>query len=71
MNDPLLKDIRRIRAQRSRDLARDLPRALAESRRRDFTFGRVVVDRSSGQPRLIFKMLRPAADAESDGCRDT
>jgi hypothetical protein len=31
MKDPLLKDIRRIRAQRSKDLRRDFKRAVAES----------------------------------------
>ena len=58
MKDPLLKAIRRVRAQRSRDLARDLRGALEESRRRVFTHGHDVIDCSSGEPRLIFMALR-------------
>ena len=57
MSDPLLRDIRRVRAQRSRELTRDVHRALAESRERVFTFGHDVYDCSSGEPVLIFKAL--------------
>jgi hypothetical protein len=54
MKDPLLRDIRRIRARRSRELARDLERALDESDKRLFTWGHDVIDCSSGEARLIF-----------------
>jgi len=56
MRDPLLRDIRRVRAQRSKELARNLDRALDESHERAFTWGHdvVVVDFYSGEPRLVF-----------------
>ena len=54
MKDPLLRDIRRVRAQRSKELARDIDRALEESYARLFTWGHDVVDYSSGEPRVIF-----------------
>jgi len=54
MQDPLLRDIRRMRARRSRELARDIERALDESDKRLFTWGHNVIDCSSGEPRLDF-----------------
>jgi hypothetical protein len=54
MKDPLLRDIRRMRAQRSRELARDFDRALERSHARLFTWGHDVVDYSSGKPEVIF-----------------
>jgi hypothetical protein len=65
MKDPLLKDIRRARARRSKELARDLDRALAESDARLFTWGHDVVDCSSGEPVLIFMALRNPAPKSS------
>ena len=65
MNDPLLRDIRRVRAQRSRELTRDVHRALEESRQRTFTCGHDVYDGSSGEQRLIFKALRFAPEPQS------
>jgi hypothetical protein len=54
MKDPLLREIRRVRARRSRELARDIDRALEESHARLFTWGHNVVDYSSGERRVIF-----------------
>lgn len=54
MKDPLLRDIRRVRAQRSKELARDIDRALEKSHARLFTWGHNVVDYSSGEPQVIF-----------------
>lgn len=64
MNDPLIREIRRVRAQRARELARDLERALDESDARLFTWGHDVIDCSRGEPRLVFAALRkPPADS--------
>ena len=67
MKDPLLREIRRVRAQRSKALARDIDRALDESHARLFTWGHDVVDYSSGEPQVIFvasKELAPKSTAE-------
>ena len=65
MYDPLLRDIRRARARRSRELTRDVHRALAESRERTFTCGHDVYDGSSGEQVLIFKALRFPPEPQS------
>ena len=54
MTDPLLEDIRRVRAQRSIELAQDFDRAWNESRRRQFTLGVRVVSYSGGKWHVVF-----------------
>ena len=65
MQDPLLKDIRRARARRSKELVRDLERALDESDARLFTWGHDVIDCSSGEPVLVFMALKNSAQKTS------
>jgi hypothetical protein len=71
MQDPLLKDIRRARAQRSKELARDVHRALQESYERSFTLGHdvVTVDPFTGEVHVLFvanpgKNARPLSGLE-------
>ena len=71
MRDPLLKDIRRVRAQRSRELTRDVQRALAESYEQAFSDGHdlVTVDPRTGEVRVLFaanpgKAARPLSGLE-------
>lgn len=71
MQDPLLRDIRRARAQRSRELARDVHRALAESYEQAFSDGHdlVKVDPRTGEVRVLFvanpgKHVRPLSGLE-------
>ena len=61
MKDPLLKEIRRARARRSKELVRDIDRALDESEARLFTRGHDVIDCSSGEPGLVFVALKNSA----------
>ena len=57
MQDPLLRHIRRARAQRSKELARDVHRALQESYERSFTRGHdvVTIDPFTGEMRVLFR----------------
>ena len=71
MQDPLLRDIRRARARRSRELARDVHRALAESYEQAFSDGHdlVTVDPFTGEMRVLFvadpgKRARPLSRLE-------
>jgi hypothetical protein len=59
MSDPLLRHIRKVRAQRSKELTADVDKAMRESRERQFTWGHDVVDYSSGKCVVVFKALRP------------
>jgi len=61
-DDPLLEDLRRVRARRSRELARNFDRAMEESYRHQFTLGVDLVDLSSGEPRVIFKASGASGD---------
>jgi hypothetical protein len=65
MQDPLLKDVRRVRAQRSRELTRDLKGALARSYERAFTWRHDVatVDPGTGEVRLLFCAIPRAKSA--------
>jgi hypothetical protein len=67
MKDPLLRDIRRIRAQRSKELARDIDLALERSHARLFTWGHDVVDYSSGEPQVIFTAKKDPAPKRTVG----
>jgi len=62
MKNPLLKDIRRVRAQRSKELARDFDRALDESHERLLKLCDVVVC-PSGEKRLVLSANKMAAAA--------
>jgi hypothetical protein len=53
--ETLLRNIRRVRAKRSRDLIENLEKAIAESNRRQYTWGMDVVIYSSGVERVLFK----------------
>jgi hypothetical protein len=66
MKDPILREIRRVRARRSIELGRDVRRAMEESRRRQFTLGLDVVDLSSGKRRVIFKAPRGLDDTSTN-----
>ncbi len=65
MKDPLLRDIRKARARRSKELARDIDGALERSHTRLFTWGHDVVDWSSGEPVLVFVALKNSAPKTS------
>jgi len=56
MQDPLLRYIRRARARRSKELARDPERALRESYERSFSNGHDVVTRDpfTGDVQVLF-----------------
>jgi hypothetical protein len=54
MRNPLIEEIRRARARRSKELARDIDRAFAESDARLLKLGRVVGDVSSGNWHIVF-----------------
>ena len=76
MKNPLIDFIRQVRAERSKELARDLKGALEESRRRTFMMGHDVVSFTSGERRVIYKAPRkpehidshsPGADRQAGG----
>ena len=55
MKDPLLEDIRRVRAARSLELTRDVHKAFEDSRKQLRSLGHDIVGLRDGQWQVVFK----------------